>query len=323
MILRTLVVLAIIVGFPLADVNSQWICGALSVLQNPAKKTYGQVSTIRINTSLVLVPVSVTDAAGRAVTNLRLEDFTVQEDGNAVTLEPLLEPESTKLETALVFDVTGSTRQRFDFVRQAAASFLKSLFRSGDAVSILCIASEPEVLLERTESLITALDSLNKLKPFGTATAFFDSIIKASQLFQNATDWGTRRVMVVLSDGEDNFSTMKLRDAIRRIQMIDCLFYAINPEGPSIRRNRISLRGQQWMEAIAQQTGGAAFFAENLQDLGSIYRRIAAELKAQYLLSYYSPDPKADGLFRSITVTLPSHPELSVRARQGYYADKM
>ena len=104
------------------------------------------------------------------------------------------------------------------------------------------------------------------------------------------------------------------------IDCSDTTFYAINPEGPTLRRNRISLRGQQWMESIARQTGGTAFFAENPQDLSSIYSRIAAELKAQYLISYYSPDSGTDGQFRSITVTVPDHPELHVRARQGYYA---
>jgi Ca-activated chloride channel family protein len=300
----------------------QSICGETANYQNPSGRQSGSISTFRINTSLVLVPVSVTDSAGRAVKNLKLEDFTVMENGRTVALEYLGEPGLTKLEIVLVFDITGSTRPRFNFVQQAATRFLKSLFRPGDAVAIAGIASEPENLLNRTESLDAALDGLNRLKPFGTATAFFDSIIAATRLFQATTGAETRRVMVVLSDGEDNLSTKKLADALREIQMADCVFYSINPGGNSIRLNKVSLRGQQWMEALADQTGGTAFLANNIRDLSDIYGRIAAELQVQYLLSYYSPDPKADGSFHFIEVTVPEQPELRVRARRGYYSRK-
>jgi Ca-activated chloride channel homolog len=322
MFLRILVRLVIIAAFLLPADRRQSVHGEHLAFQNQAKQAPVQAGTIHVNTSLVLIPVSVTDASGHAIKSLRLEDFTVLENGIPVTLEHLGEPGLTKLEMVLVFDVTGSTRPRFDFEQQAATSFLKSLFRARDAVSILCIASKPKVLLERTESLIAALDGLGQLQPSGAATAFFDSILAAAQLFRNPTDPDSRRVMVVLSDGEDNFSATRLADALRGVQQADCIFYSINPGGPSIRLNKVSLRGQQGMEALAEQTGGSAFLAEKLQDLGNIYGRIAAELQAQYLLSYYSPDPKADGNFRSIAVKLPDQPELRVRSRQGYYASK-
>lgn len=291
-------------------------------VQDPNQKAPAQAGTIRINTSLVLVPVSVTDAAGQAVKNLLLEDFSILENGSPVTIEYLGEPGQTRLEMVLAFDVTGSTRPRFDFEQQAASSFLKTLFRPKDAVSILAIASKPKTLLERTESLGTALEGLDSLQSSGQATAFFDSIIAATQLYAGSQDSASRRVLVVLSDGEDNFSTQKLPDAMRAVQQADCIFYSINPGGPSIRLNPVSQRGQQGMEALAEQTGGAAFLAERLPDLGKIYGRIAAELQAQYLLTYYSPDPKMDGNFRPISVRVPKHPELHVRARQGYYAHK-
>ncbi len=290
--------------------------------QNPAQQAPAQAGTIRINTSLVLIPVSVTDMAGHAVKNLQPEDFSVMENGSPVTIEHVGEPGQTRLEMVLAFDLTGSTRPRFDFEQQAATSFLKTLFRPKDAVSILCIASKPKILMERTESLITAMDGLDRLLPSGAATAFFDSIIAATQLYLGPADADSRRVLVVLSDGEDNISDQKLEDALLAVQLADCIFYSINPGGPSIRLNRVSLRGQQGMEALAEQTGGAAFLAEMLEDLGNIYGRIAAELQAQYLLSYYSPDSKMDGSFRPIAVHVPKHPELRVRSRQGYYASK-
>lgn len=291
-------------------------------LQNQAQQSPVQPGTIRISTNLVQVPVSVTDAGGHAVKNLQLEDFNVEESGSPVTIAHLGEPGGTRLEMVLVFDNTGSEYARFDFEQQAATSFLKTIFRPGDAVAILCIASKPEVLLERTTTLGTALEGLSQLKASEYATAFYDSIIAAAQMLKGPSDPETRRVQIVLSDGEDNFSSSKLTDAIREAQQADSIFYSINPGEPSVRLNKVSLRGQQGMEALAAQTGGAAFLADKIQDLGGIYGRIAAELQAQYLLSYYSPDPKTDGGFRAITVRVPKRPDLRVRARQGYYAGK-
>jgi Ca-activated chloride channel family protein len=288
--------------------------------QNPQSPT--QAGTIRISTSLVLIPVSVTDSSGQAVKNLQLEDFSIIENGHPVTIEHLGEPGLTRLEMVLAFDVTGSTRPRFGFEKQAAASFLKTIFRPRDGMMMIAIASEPRLFMSRTESLISALDELDRLQPEGTTTAFFDSIIAASQLFTGPTDAETRRVVIALSDGEDNLNPKKLPEALRAVQLADCIFYSINPGGPSIRLNPAALRGQQAMEALAEQTGGTAFLAEKLEELGTIYARIAAELQAQYQLSYYSPDSKTDDGFRSTTVTVPKRPELRIRARQGYYAGR-
>ena len=132
---------------------------------------------------------------------------------------------------------------------------------------------------------------------------------------------GTRKVIVVISDGEDNFSDRnRLIDAMREVQRADCLFYAINPGGPSIRLNKMSLKGHDAMEALASQSGGAAFLPDKIEDLTAIFARIATELQAQYLLGYYSSDQRKDGKFRRIAVRIPNRPELRVRARQGYYS---
>jgi Ca-activated chloride channel family protein len=284
--------------------------------QNPAQA--GQ--PIRVSTNLVQVPVSVTDAEGNPVKDLTLEDFVIEENGNPVTIEHMGEPGESRLELILVFDVTGSVFSRFEFEQQAATAFLKRIFRSGDAAAVLCIGLEPKVVLERTTSIDKALEGLGELQPSGDSTAFYDSVIAAARMLRTSADPETRRAQIVLSDGEDNRSDNLLTDAIREVQQADCIFYSINPGGVSIRLNKVSQRGQQGMESLAQQTGGAAFLAEKLEDLERIFNRIAAELQAQYLLSYYSPDSRTDGGFRPIKVRVPNKPELRVRARQGYYA---
>ena len=309
---RILLYLAIISTFIFFESAVQSVPTRNAAFSNPFVQQQTRAPTIRSSTNLVLVPISVRDASGRPDASLT----------DIATLQHLGKPELTKLEIVLVFDITSSTWYYFDIVKESAIGFVKSIFRPGDAVSIIGISSPPEILLERTESLSRVLDGLNQLRR-GAATAFFDAVVAATRLFPAQTDPETRHVIVVLSDGEDNFSIWRLEDALERIHRTDAVFYSINPGASPDRLNRVSRRGQQWMETLANQTGGEAFLAESFEDLDSIYARIAEELQVQYLLSYYSPDSETDDGFRSIAVTLPEHPELKVRARSGYYPDNV
>ncbi len=129
-----------------------------------------------------------------------------------------------------------------------------------------------------------------------------------------------RRVEVVLSDGEDtNSETWNLAGALEEVQRADCVFYSINPAGPSIRMNAVSLEGQEGMRRLAAQTGGAAFLPERIDEVAPVFDRIAAELRAQYLLEYYSSAQRRNGSFRRISVRIPSRPDLRIHARTGYY----
>jgi Ca-activated chloride channel family protein len=161
------------------------------------------------------------------------------------------------------------------------------------------------------------------MTPTKEGTAFFDTVGDAAKYIGKTAEPGTRHVIVVISDGEDNNSDRyRLREVSQELQRSDCLFYSINPSGPSIWLNKVSLKGHQGMTSLAQQTGGAVFLPEKFEDLDAVFRQIAAELQAQYLLGYYSTDERADGGFRKIAVNVPKRPELRVRARQGYYAPK-
>jgi Ca-activated chloride channel family protein len=293
---------------------------ASSNAQIPGVGTGHTIPVIRSHTDLVLVPVSVRDAAGRPVAGLEIGDFRVLEDGKEVPLEHLGKPELMRLDIALVFDLTSSLWFYFDLVKEAAEGFVKTIFRPRDAVSIIGISSEPEILLKRTESLPEILEGLNGIKRFGAATAFFDAVTAATRQFSESADPETRRVLVVLSDGEDNLSSGTQEKTLEDLQRSDAIFYSINPITDSNRLNLVSMRGQKRMETLAEQTGGTAFVAESFTDLGLIYRTIAEDLQVQYLLGYISPKTKTDGSYRSITVTVPDRPELKVRARKGYYA---
>jgi Ca-activated chloride channel family protein len=160
------------------------------------------------------------------------------------------------------------------------------------------------------------------ISPSEEPTAFFDTVIYAVQYLDKSADTGSRRVMVVISDGEENYSKSgTLQESLRELQRTDCLFYSINPTGAGIKLNAVSLKGQSVMEAMASQTGGKAFNVIKTEELESAFRQIADELQAQYLFGYYADERAGEG-FRRITVHAPRRPDLRIRARQGYYSRK-
>jgi Ca-activated chloride channel family protein len=275
---------------------------------------------IRVSTNLVTVPVSVTDPAGHAVANLDLSDFRIEEDGRHEIISKIADAGRSPLQLALLFDVSGSVNSRFEFEQQAAIRFLEKVWKSGDSVSIITFSERAEIRLRGSQSLPEALRTLLSLQPTERATAFFDCVIEAAKLLKESATPETRQAEIVLSDGEDNRSDHSLADALREVQHSDTLFYSINPGGHSIRLNEISLKGQQDLASLATESGGTAFVSDSTNDLDEIFGRIATELRAQYLLSYYSSNPKFNGEFRRISVSMPGRPDLRLRARQGYYA---
>ena len=278
---------------------------------------------LRIDSKLVAVPVSVTDPKGEPIRGLKPEDFQLQEEGRLQQLVALGDPGQTPVELSLVFDVSGSVYERFKFQQEAAARFLKQVLKPKDAVSIFAIGLYSKMTLGRTSNFDNALAGLMSITPSKEGTAFFDTVGDAAKYIGKTAEPGTRHVIVVISDGEDNNSDrFLLRDVSQALLRSDCLFYSINPSGPSIWLNKVSMKGHQGMTSLAQQTGGAAFLPEKFEDLDGVFRQIAAELQAQYLLGYYSTDDNADGGFRKIAVNVPKRPDLRVRARQGYYAPK-
>lgn len=322
--LSTLIIsLALLANFwptlaPAAVCAAQETKPAQTPQQNP---TQTQDQPVRLSSRLVLVPVSASDAAGKPVKDLTAEDFAIEEEGRRQAIASLGEPGKVPVEIALLFDVSASIRGQFEFEQQAAVRFIKEVLKPADAVSVFSIGTTPKIVKSRTSSGAEATTGLMSIAPVQEPTAFFDTVVEAALYLGKTADAGSRRVLVVISDGEENFSEhYKLNDALRELQKNDCLFYSINPTGSSLSLNKISTRGQSVMESMSAETGGKAFVPAKIGDLEAVFRQIAEELQAQYLLGYYSTDERIDGGFRKIKVQVPKRPDLRVRARQGYYA---
>ena len=282
-----------------------------------------QEDDIRLGAKLILVPVSVSNAAGQPVKDLKVEDIVIEEEGRPQQVVALGEPGKTPVEIALLFDVSGSILGQFDFEQRAAVQFIREVLKPSDAISLFSIGITPKMVRARTASGEDAITGLMSIAPSKEPTALFDSIVDATNYIDKTAAPDSRRVLVIISDGEENFSQRStLSDVLRELQKKDCLFYSINPSGGGIRLNNISIKGQSFMESMASQTGGRAFNLARVEELESVFRQIAEELQAQYLFGYYSTDERREGGFRRITVRAPKRTDLRIRARQGYYVSK-
>ncbi len=281
---------------------------------------FTQVPNIRVDANLVLTPVWVADSGGKAVRDLKPEDFDIEENGVKVAAARLGDPGEAPLELAMLFDMSGSVYTKFELEREGAARFLRRTMRPYDSAFIISVANEPKILQERTSSLDVALKAVDRIAPTTQATAFYNSVAKAARVLRETERPDARRVIIALSDGEDNRSIDNQQaDVLRELQLTNCLFYSINPAGRSYKASFLSRRAQESMEELAQQTGGASFVADRVEDLTGFYDRIADELQGQYLLGYHSPATTGAGIYRRIVIKVRGRPELQIKARPGYY----
>ena len=310
---------------------------------------------VRVTSNLVVVPVSVTDANGQPLLGLKASDFHLDEEGRAQQISEIGDPEQTPLDIAILLDVSGSVDARFEFEKTAAARFLKQVLKADDRAAVFAIDQTPrlEQVRDTAERASVRLLSMRSSKG---ATAFYDSVIAASRYLAQNTPPQRRRVVVVISDGEDNFSNrtreievatyramksddgpvtnqrrdqlVKRRDDVQRqvlldvqreLQRAEVVFYSINPSGEALRLNIPGVRAQEGMARLAQTTGGNAFVPDKLENLESVFHQITAELRSQYLIQYYSNNESTPNKYLRIKVSIPTQPVLRIRAREGYY----
>lgn len=330
---------------------------------------------IKVESRLVIVPVSITDGNGNPITGLTSENFRIMENRRRQKITEVSAAEKVPMEIALLFDVSGSTDAMFKFEQQTAAKFLESVMRPEDRATIFTISDQP-FLVQNRNIAFRSVETIRGLKRSRKQTAFFDTVIAAANYLHKNSPPKSRKVIITISDGEDNASNgirigysraytfvekqdsltsdkqqllltkkrnqVRIREqdkTLRSLQNADAVFYSINPAGSSYRLNKISIKGQDNMERFAKETGGTAFLPNfspidlesqyqnsanierNTKILKQIFRKLANELKAQYLVQYYSdseyPAEKYVKLDVKINLNLPQG--VKIRARQGYF----
>jgi VWFA-related protein len=249
---------------------------------------------IKVSSKLIVVPVSVIDSNGQAVTGLTATDFRLSEEGKPQTLENLGTAETVPLDIALLFDISATTSPMFKFQQETAAKFLQDVLRPMDRATIFTVGAKPVLVGPRNTAELSraAIMSIVPTKEF---TAFYDSVSTASEYLAKNAPEGSRRVILVISDGEDtnsdriakaiqdgyrkvdvntidnkklyqltvaNRNTASIQERVRvlrGLQNADTVFYSINPAGSSYQLNKMSVFGQENMQTFANDTGGTAF----------------------------------------------------------------
>lgn len=286
---------------------------------------------IQVDSSLVPVPVSVVDASGRAVTNLKLSDFELRIDGKVVEIGDLARSESP-IRLAMLFDNSSSVLIARDFEKEAAVKFFRRVVRPDrDMASLFSLSdyTRLEQPLTRDVSMLTR--AIDLFPPPKGATALLDGIIQVAQYLKSVSG---RRVVVIVSDGEDTYSDMRttLDDVVKALQLNDCQVYVVktkdfeNYKRTGVRGGNANIRAltaERRMIEIAAQTGGAVFSPIDEDEMNAAFAQISADLAQQYILSYY-PDDDADkrGEFRTITLAVKNQPNMTIRTRKGYYVPK-
>jgi Ca-activated chloride channel homolog len=270
---------------------------------------------IRKDVDEVLLHATVVDDRQHIVTDLERNAFTVLEDGKPQNIVSFRH-EDIPVAMGIVIDNSGSMREKRAKVNQAALNLVRSS-NPQDEVFVVNFNDEYYLDQDFTNDLLKLKEALEKIDAKG-GTALYEAVVaSAEHLKRNARL--ERKVLFVVTDGEDNASRETLEQAVKQLQ---------DENGPSVYAIGIlgdedhPKRAKRALEIIAQRTGGLAFFPKTLDEVDEISRQVAHDIRNQYTIGYKPTNPRASGGFRTIRVEAKAkgHGKLLVRTKSGYYA---
>ena len=284
---------------------------------------------VKVASTLVPIPVSVIDGNGRALTSLKLADFELRIDGKPADISDLARSE-TPIRLAMLFDNSSSVQVAREFEKEAAIRFFRRVIRQEkDLAALYSVSTTTELEQPFTSEISSITRAIELFPPPEGATALLEGIILAADYLREVSG---RRVMIIVSDGDDTKSDASLEETVRALQLSNCQVYVVkttdfeNFKRTGSRRGNANIRAlaaERRMNEITAQTGGAVYSPIDERELDEAFKQISAELSQQYILSYY-PEDDADrrGQYREITLGLKNRKDVSVRTRKGYYVPK-
>lgn len=284
------------------------------------KELSGRPATIRVDTNLVLINVTVTDPLNRFVTGLEAEHFKLLEDKLEQKIATFAS-EDAPLSVGLVFDASGSMGSKLQKARLATAQFFKTA-NPEDEFFLVQFNDRPELVQPFTTNTEEIQNRLTFTQAKGR-TALLDGVYMALNQMKKAKN--TRKAILILSDGGDNSSRYTESEIKNLVREADVQIYAIGIFEPVSARSRSAeeLSGPGLLNEMAEQTGGRHFPVENLNDLPDVAGKIGMELRNQYVIGYVPTNGNRDGKYRRVQVKLVQPrglPPLRPFWRQGYYA---
>ena len=288
--------------------------------------------TLKLGTQLVTVPFNVTDKKNRYINDLTKDDIEVLEDGKPQQIFSFERQTDLPITIAMLIDISGSQEYTLPQERSAGQRFFRRVLRpkkdlaavvtfEHDSVLVQDLTSDVEKLYRALDDVRVPAQTATMSRPGSTppinnsgvgSTALYDSVYSvSSDLLRREAG---RRVIILVTDGQDNSSSVKMREAIERTWRSEIIVYSIGIGAAEYGIDTGTLK------KIASETGGRAFFPRNEEDLDKAYAQIDEDLRSQYIIAYTPSNAVKDGSFRTIQLKVKNHTDLNVRNRRGYFA---
>src|SRR5499427_4614919 len=329
-----------LLAFPLADYAQQG--GPQQPpppQQQPAVPANPQQPTFRTEVNLVDVLATVLDRRNKLVPDLEKGDFKISDDNTLQEIRFFSKQSDLPLRIGMLLDTSNSIRDRIKFEQEAAVDFLYSVLRRGkDQAFAMTFDDEPQVIQAFTGDGGLLRDEINKTRA-GGGTAVYDAIYEAcaKHLSNPPRPPGdqpdiVRRVMVLISDGDDNLSNHTRAEAIEMAQRTGVVIYTISTSIQWVTTTAEKdcratgtckyhlTDGDKVLQGLAEETGGRSFYPYHVDDLDQSFQDIGDELRNQYQITYNPSNFIPNGKYHRIKLETPKFGGYQVRARRGYYA---
>jgi len=275
--------------------------------------------TLRVDSSLVLIPAQVTTREGAPIMDLKRKDFRIYEDGAEQEISYFAKDDAP-VSIGLLLDSSGSMRNKKQKSSEAAAAFFRTA-NSEDEFFLIEFDDRPKLVLPFTKDTELLYHEISHARPYGR-TSLFDAIYMALGVMKAAHH--ERKALVIVSDGGDNRSRRTFTSIKGDMLEADVQLYAMgifDPEGAS-QGSREEAEGPQVLDHLAEITGGRHFPVMNVGTLPEVSTRIGQLLRNRYLLGYNPTNASRDGRYRGIKLDLAAAPDpgMHVQYRKGYYA---
>jgi Ca-activated chloride channel family protein len=277
-----------------------------------------QGTKITMNVDLVVLHTTVIDDRQRFADGLKSENFRIFEDKVEQKVS-VFKREDVPVSMGLVIDNSGSMRDKRPRVNEAAITLVQAS-NPADEAFVVNFNDDFYLDLDKdfTSSVPELKEALERIDSRGS-TALRDAILGSLDHLKKASK--DKKVLLVVTDGEDNASRNSLEKTIREIQKTDTVIYTIGLLGQENKKD--AKHARKALEQIAAASGGLAYFPENVDDVHSICEQVAHDIRNQYILAYYPTNSRRDGTFRAVTVAVVpprGRGKLVARTRNGYYA---
>jgi Ca-activated chloride channel homolog len=281
----------------------------------------GQIKQV---TSNVTLPITVSDKNNAFVIDLKMADFEIFEDKTPQTIISFNPLSNLPIDVAMLMDTSNSVKPKLKFERDAAYSFLETVLKyRQDRALFATFDSQVELHQDLTNRLDLLTKAIDKIKAQG-GTKMYDAVYSVcEEKMMSAASIGRRRVMVIITDGEDTESDRSLDDAISIAQQSETTVYVISTKAGGffgVQAGTVDRREDKELKRLAEETGGRAFFTAEVIELEKSLTQITRELRNQYMIAYEPTNINYDGKERKIEVKLPNHKGLKVRTKTGYKA---